>query len=175
MVTLGKITGWQPSAGSVTTWMASAAAHEAARNARRSDLPPSYQRARHLRATYDGQAMGKQLPRLMVWIQPPTARAMMVSFIDSALPAAELLDDSNFGTYADNLSHGGINLWINRHADKSRATISFPDDAEARASVQHIFESLARSFARAVKTTSDWVDAVAAHANCGHRTPTVNV
>ena len=37
MVALGNISGWQPSDGPVTTWMASPAAREAARAARRSD------------------------------------------------------------------------------------------------------------------------------------------
>ena len=66
MVALGNISGWQPSDGPVTTWMASPAAREAARAARRSDLPPTYQRAQHLRKAYNGKAAGRQLPRLMV-------------------------------------------------------------------------------------------------------------
>ncbi len=36
MVALGNISGWQPSDGPVTTWMASPAAREAARAARRT-------------------------------------------------------------------------------------------------------------------------------------------
>ena len=66
MVALGNISGWQPSQGPVTTWMASPAARGAAREARRSDIPPSFQRAQHLRKAYDGKTMGRQLPRLMV-------------------------------------------------------------------------------------------------------------
>ena len=66
MVALGNISGWQPSDGPVTTWMASPAASEAARAARRSDIPPTYQRAQHLRKAYKSKATGKQLPRLMV-------------------------------------------------------------------------------------------------------------
>ncbi|WP_374025955.1 condensation domain-containing protein [Mycobacterium sp. HNNTM2301] len=99
-------------------------------------------------------------------VAPPTNRAMMVSFIDfRAIPACDLLDEANFGTYADNLSHGGINMWINRHADKTTATISFPDNPEAHASVHRYIAALARAFAAAVKTTADWVNAVVDHAN----------
>jgi len=66
MVALGNISGWQPSDGPVTTWMASPTARAAAQAARRSDLPPTYQRAQHLRKAYSGRAAGRQLPRLMV-------------------------------------------------------------------------------------------------------------
>jgi transposase len=66
MVALGSIKGWRPADGPVTTWTASPAAREAVENARRSDLIPSYQRIRHLRAAYDAKAQGMQLPRLMV-------------------------------------------------------------------------------------------------------------
>src|SRR6478736_2366833 len=66
MVALGNISGWQQPHGPVTTWMASPAAREAARSARRSDAPPTYQRAQHLRKAYNGKAAGRQLPRLMV-------------------------------------------------------------------------------------------------------------
>ncbi|OBI42147.1 condensation domain-containing protein [Mycobacterium colombiense] len=156
--------GWFASLIPVTVPTIAGSFPEAARAAQES-----FDGAKHLAAVPLDRAIELADPHGL-WIEPPTARAMMVSFIDfRAVPAADLLDQYNFGTYADNLSHGGINLWINRHADKTTATISFPDNAEARASVQHYLESLTRSFARAVKTTSDWVDAVAAHANCGHR------
>lgn len=109
-------------------------------------------------------------------ITPPTPRAMMVSFIDFRnIPVAALFEQTNFGTYADNLSHGGINLWINRQTDKTTATISFPDNAEARASVHHYLAILAEMFGRAVKTTSDWVDAVADHANSGRGIPVIRL
>ncbi|OBJ77955.1 condensation domain-containing protein [Mycobacterium colombiense] len=156
--------GWFASLIPVTVPTVAGSFPEAARAAQES-----FDGAKHLAAVPLDRAIELADPQGR-WIEPPTARAMMVSFIDfRAVPAADLLDQYNFGTYADNLSHGGINLWINRHADKTTATISFPDNTEARASVQHYLEALARSFARAVKTTSDWVDAVAAHANCGHR------
>ena len=42
---------------------------------------------------------------------------MMVSFMDfRKIPIASLWEETNFGIYGDNLSHGGINMWVNRHA-----------------------------------------------------------
>ncbi len=109
-------------------------------------------------------------------IKPPTSRAMMLSFMDfRKIPAATLFEQTNFGTYADSLSHGGINLWINRQADKTTATISFPDNAKARESVHRYLAALTQAFARAVKTTSDWVDAVAEHVNSGHGIPVISL
>lgn len=72
MVALGSINEWEPPHGLVTTWMASPAAREVARSARRSNLPPSYQRQRHLRAAYDCNAMHREQPRLMIvaWDMP---------------------------------------------------------------------------------------------------------
>jgi len=161
--------GWFASLIPVTVPTVTDSFGKAARAAQKS-----FDGAKHLAAVPLDRVIELADPRGL-WLKPPTARAMMVSFIDfRTIPAADLLDQHNFGTYADNLSHGGINLWINRHADKTTATISFPDNADARASVDHYLEALTRSFARAVKTTSDWVDAVAAHANCGHRAPAVN-
>ncbi|ANR91261.1 condensation domain-containing protein [Mycobacterium avium] len=66
MVALGNINEWQPPHGPVTMWMAAPAALEAARAARRSDLPPSYQQNQHLWAAYHGKVLDRQLPRLMV-------------------------------------------------------------------------------------------------------------
>ncbi|MDT5118810.1 MAG: mycolipenoyl-CoA---2-(long-chain-fatty acyl)-trehalose mycolipenoyltransferase, partial [Mycobacterium sp.] len=66
MVALGSINGWQSPGGPVTTWTASPAAREAARTARRDDLPANYQQAQHVRVAYYAKAMGRQLPRLMV-------------------------------------------------------------------------------------------------------------
>ena len=60
----------------------------------------------------------------------------MLSFLDfRKIPLAGLWAETNFGTYGDSLSHGGINMWINRHAEKTTVTISFPDNAIARESV----------------------------------------
>ena len=107
-------------------------------------------------------------------INPPSPHAMMVSFMDlRKIPLAALFGETNFGTYGDNLSHGGINLWINRHPDKTTATISFPDNPVARESVHRYIAALTEVFAR-VHTTSDWVSAVANHANSGHGIPALS-
>lgn len=109
-------------------------------------------------------------------ITPPTARAMMVSFMDfRKIPAAALFEQTNFGTYADTLSRGGINLWINRQADKTTATISFPDNTEARQSVHHYIAVLTEIFWRATRTTSDWMDAIEHHANSAHVMPVISL
>jgi Condensation domain len=101
---------------------------------------------------------------------------LMVSFLDlRKIPLADLFEQTHWGTYGDNLSHGGANIWINRHADKTTVTISAPDNPVARASVQRYIAALQAAFARVVKSTTDWVDAVANHANCGHSRPSVSL
>jgi hypothetical protein len=107
-------------------------------------------------------------------IKPPTPRAMMVSFMDlRKIPLAALFGETNFGTYGDALSHGGINLWISREADKTTATISFPDNPVARESVRSYIAVLTQAFARAVMTTADWADAVTHLAKTAHGVPVV--
>lgn len=70
-------------------------------------------------------------------IKLPTSLPMMLSFLDfRKIPLAGLWAETNFGTYGDNLSAGGINMWINRHAEKTTVTISFPDNEVARESVR---------------------------------------
>jgi mycolipenoyl-CoA---2-(long-chain-fatty acyl)-trehalose mycolipenoyltransferase / long-chain-acyl-CoA---trehalose acyltransferase len=156
--------GWFASLIPVTVPTGDGSFPEAARAAQ-----GSFDSAKHLAAVPVQRALELADPGHLE-IAPPTARSMMVSFIDfRTIPASDLLDAANFGTYADNLSHGGINMWINRHADRTTATISFPDNAEAHASVHRYIAALARAFAVAVKTTADWVNAVVDHANscCG--------
>jgi mycolipenoyl-CoA---2-(long-chain-fatty acyl)-trehalose mycolipenoyltransferase / long-chain-acyl-CoA---trehalose acyltransferase len=90
----------------------------------------------------------------------------MVSFLDfRKIPLATLWEETNFGAYGDCLSHGGINMWVNRHPSKTTVTISFPDNSIARASVHRYIAALIHVFTRVAKGTSDWVDAVADHAN----------
>jgi mycolipenoyl-CoA---2-(long-chain-fatty acyl)-trehalose mycolipenoyltransferase / long-chain-acyl-CoA---trehalose acyltransferase len=101
-------------------------------------------------------------------IKLPTRPAMMLSFLDfRKIPLAALWEETNFGTYGDSLSHGGINMWINRHAGKTTVTLSFPDNAVARESVQSYVAALRRAFAGVVDSISDWVDAVVDEANSG--------
>jgi mycolipenoyl-CoA---2-(long-chain-fatty acyl)-trehalose mycolipenoyltransferase / long-chain-acyl-CoA---trehalose acyltransferase len=106
----------------------------------------------------------------------PTRPAMMVSFLDfRKIPVAAMWEETNFGAYGDNLSHGSINMWINRHAGKTTATISFPDNPIARASVHRYIAALTQAFDRVVKNASDWTDAVAHHANTGQGLPVVSL
>ena len=99
-------------------------------------------------------------------IKLPTRPAMMVSFLDfRKIPLATLWEETNFGAYGDCLSHGGINMWVNRHAAKTTVTISFPDNPVARESVHRYIATLIQVFTCVAKGTSDWVDAVADHAN----------
>jgi hypothetical protein len=90
----------------------------------------------------------------------------MMSFLDfRKIPLATLWEQTNFGAYGDCLSHGGINVWVNRHAAKTTVTISFPDNPIARESVHRYIAALIHAFTRCAKGSSDGVDAVADHAN----------
>jgi hypothetical protein len=95
-------------------------------------------------------------------VEPGTRPATMVSFFDiRKVPVAGLFEETNFGTYGDNLSHGGTNIWITRHAGKTTVTISFPDNPVARGSVQRYIVTLIRAFARVVNNTSERVNVIA--------------
>jgi hypothetical protein len=99
-------------------------------------------------------------------IEMHTRPESMVSFLDiRKIPVAALLESTNFGTYGDNLSHGGINIWITRHAAKTTATISFPDNPVARASIHSYITALKKVFSGVVDSTPEWTDAVASQAN----------
>jgi hypothetical protein len=161
--------GWFANLVPITVPVGTATFAEAARAAQES-----FDDAKHLAGVPVERALELAAP-LQLGIKPPTARAMMVSFMDfRKIPAADLFEQTNFGTYADNLSHGGINLWINRQNDKTTATISFPDNAQARKSVHRYLAALIQAFAYAVKT-SDWVNAVAEHANSGDGVPVASL
>ena len=162
--------GWFANLVPVTVPVCTATFAEAARAAQES-----FDGAKHLAGVPVERALELAAPHLR-GIEPPTAQAMMVSFMDFRnIPAAALFEQVNFGTYADRLSHGGVNLWINRQIDKTTATISFPDNEQARKSVHRYLAALIQAFAYAVRTTSDWVDAVADHANSGHGLPVVSL
>ncbi|WAC92591.1 condensation domain-containing protein [Mycobacterium sp. Aquia_213] len=82
-------------------------------------------------------------------IKLPSQLPMMLSFLDfRKIPLAGLWAETNFGTYGDSLSHGGVNVWINRHAERTTVTISFPDNEVARESVHQYIDTLSRIFAR---------------------------
>jgi mycolipenoyl-CoA---2-(long-chain-fatty acyl)-trehalose mycolipenoyltransferase / long-chain-acyl-CoA---trehalose acyltransferase len=101
---------------------------------------------------------------------------LMLSFIDvRKIPVADLFEQTNFGTYGDNLSHGGINIWITRHVDKTTVTISFPDNQVARASVHGYIAVLRQAFTLALAGNADWMDAVVDHANSAHGRPVIRL
>jgi hypothetical protein len=99
-------------------------------------------------------------------IKLPTRPAMMVSFIDfRTIPLATLWEETNFGTYGDCLSLGGINMWVNRHAAETTVTISFPNNSIARESVHRYIAALTHVFTCVAKGISELVDVVAGHAD----------
>jgi hypothetical protein len=99
-------------------------------------------------------------------IKLPSKSAMMVSFLDfRKIPVASLWEEMNFGIYGDNLSHGGINMWVNRHADRTTVTVSFPDNPEARHSVHRYVAALSLAFADVAKTAAVWIDQLNHYAN----------
>jgi mycolipenoyl-CoA---2-(long-chain-fatty acyl)-trehalose mycolipenoyltransferase / long-chain-acyl-CoA---trehalose acyltransferase len=86
-------------------------------------------------------------------IKLPTQLPMMLSFLDfRKIPLAKVWAERNFGTYGDSLSHGGINMWINRHLERTTVTISFPDNVVARESVNRYIAALIRVCTRAAET-----------------------
>ncbi|MDM4141530.1 MULTISPECIES: condensation domain-containing protein [Mycobacterium] len=88
-------------------------------------------------------------------IKLPTSLPMMLSYLDfRKIPLAGLWAETNFGTYGDNLSAGGINMWINRHAEKTTVTISFPDNEVARESVRRYIAALVQTFGHAAESVT---------------------
>ncbi len=89
-------------------------------------------------------------------LTPSDRPSMMVSLLDfRALVDAEA---DRFGIYLDNLSHGGINTWIVRHADQTTLTVSFPETPEARHSVHDYIGVLRGAFTDVTEFTPDWLE-----------------
>ena len=89
-------------------------------------------------------------------LTPSDRPSMMVSLMDfRGLVDAEA---DRFGIYLDNLSHGGINTWIVRHADQTTLTVSFPETAEARHSVHDYIGVLRGAFTDVTEFTPDWLE-----------------
>ncbi|BCZ21275.1 condensation domain-containing protein [Mycobacterium senriense] len=89
-------------------------------------------------------------------IKLPTQLPMMLSFLDfRKIPLNGLWAETKFGTYGDSLSHGGINMWINRQAENTTVTMSFPDNAIARDSVLRYIATLTQAFVRVATPTAD--------------------
>lgn len=94
-------------------------------------------------------------PADQLGITTPDRPSMMLSYQDfRKMPFADLWDDSQFGFYGDNLSLGGINLWVNRQAAKTTVTVSFPDNAEARRSLRRYLTALTAAFTEAASTAT---------------------
>ena len=103
-------------------------------------------------------------------IKLPTQLPMMLSFLDfRKIPLAGLWAETNFGTYGDNLSAGGVNMWINRHAEKTTVTISFPDNEIARESVHRYIATLAEVCAHVAKTASAGPHVAASQGDSGEQ------
>lgn len=105
-------------------------------------------------------------------IEMPNQPPMMLSYMDfRKVPAAGMWRAAGFGLYGDKLSCGGVNMWINRADDRTTLTVSFPDNTEARRSVQRYLAALSAAFADAAATTADWIAELNRHANDGERSP----
>jgi hypothetical protein len=162
--------GWFASLVPVTVPTGSGSFSEAARAAQNS-----FDAAKHLAGVPFERVLQLTTPE-QLGIQLHARSELMVSFMDlRKIPLAAVFDETNFGTYGDNLSHGGINIWITRHADRTTVTISFPDNPVARASVHRYIAALNEAFAGVVQQTADWVNAVEDHANSGHGIPIVRL
>ncbi len=73
--------------------------------------------------------------------------SMMVSLMDFRRVADA--ENNRLGLFIDELSHGGINMWISRTTEQTLVTVSFPDTAEARHSVHHYVGILRGAFVEA--------------------------
>jgi hypothetical protein len=152
--------GWFASLVPVTVPTSTGSFPEAARAAQNS-----FDVAKHLAGVPIDRAL-ELATAAQLEIKPPTRPAMMVSFIDfRKIPVSALWEETNFGTYGDNLSHGEINVWINRHAARTTVTVSFPDNTVARKSVHRYIATLSQVFAEVAQTTADWIEESAHHAN----------
>ena len=141
--------GWFASLIPVTVPTAGNSFPEAARAAQKS-----FDAAKYL-ADVPVERVLELAPPDQLGIKPPTSLPMMVSFLDfRKIPLAGLWVETNWGTYGDNLSAGGVNMWINRQAANTTVTMSFPDNAIARQSVQRYVAMLIQVFAGVVTSAS---------------------
>ncbi|OBB90177.1 condensation domain-containing protein [Mycobacterium sp. 852002-40037_SCH5390672] len=141
--------GWFASLIPVTVPTAGVSFGEAARAAQKS-----FDAARGLADVPFERLLELATPE-QLGIQLPTQLPMMLSYLDfRKIPLAGLWAETNFGTYGDNLSAGGINMWINRHTEMTTVTISFPDNEVARESVQRYIATLIEVFDRAVESVA---------------------
>lgn len=152
--------GWFASLFPVTVPTSGGSFPEAAQAAQRS-----FDAAKHL-ASVPLDRVLELAAAAEITIKPATRPSMMLSFIDfRKIPVSTLWEQTNFGTYGDNLNNGEINIWINRHATRTTMTVSYPDNAVARKSVHRYIATLSQAFAEVAQTTADWIEQLAHHAN----------
>lgn len=77
----------------------------------------------------------------------PRRPSMMVSLMDFRRVADA--EANRLSIHIDDLSHGGINMWVSRNAHSTTVTVSLPDTAEARHSVHHYLGMLREAFLEA--------------------------
>lgn len=91
---------------------------------------------------------------------------MMVSFMDLQDTALSgLLDGAAPGLFADPLSGGGVNVWINRYRTGTTVTLSLPDTATARQSAQRYIDALRSAFVGAAAIGAGFIEQVLDHVN----------
>ena len=152
--------GWFASLFPVTVPTSGGSFPEAAKAAQ-----VSFDAAKHL-ATVPLDRIRELATTAGIEIKPPTRPSMMLSYIDfRKIPVSALWEETNFGTYGDNLNNGEINIWINRHATRTTVTVSYPDNAVARKSVHRYIATLSQAFADVAQTTAAWIEQLAHHAN----------
>lgn len=77
----------------------------------------------------------------------PTAPPMMVSYMDfRRVPDACLWEAARLGVFGDELSHGGVNVWVGREQNRTFVTVSFPDTPTARHAVECYLSALRSAF-----------------------------
>ena len=80
-------------------------------------------------------------------IRMPSSPPMMVSFMDLRDDVmTALLDGDGPGMFADPLSGGGVNVWINRYRTGTTVTLSLPDTAVAKHSARQYICALRSAF-----------------------------
>ena len=85
-----------------------------------------------------------------IGVSVPSSPPMMVSFMDLRDDVmAALLQGDGPGMFADPLSGGGVNVWINRYRTGTSVTLSLPDTPAAAASARRYIAELRSTFVAA--------------------------
>jgi len=116
----------------------------------------SFDANKHLAAVPFDRVLELATPE-QIGVTPVQGATMMLSLLDFRGLADA--DANRLGIYLDNLSHGGINAWVIRHADQTTVTVSYPETSEGRHSVHDYIGVLREAFAATV--SDGWSDEVA--------------